>query len=263
MKPLVSVIVTTKNNEKIIARCLQSISNQSYKHLELVVVDNFSTDRTPQIAKKFTSRVYTQGPERSAQRNFGARKARGRYALFIDSDMELQREVVMDCVKNMKGCTALVVPERFMGEGFWAQCKILEKSSYTPEDGVAARFFIKKEFFAVGGYDEALTGPEDIDLHKRIAKDGKIGLSSIPITHHDGRLALSGILKKRYYYSLSLRHYMKKHHEAARREFRLIRPAYLQNWRRLIRNPVFLTGMLVMRIMEGGAALLALWRTRQ
>ncbi len=58
MKPLVSVIVTTKNNEGIIARCLSSIIKQSYTPLELIVADNFSKDHTVKIASQFTKKVY-------------------------------------------------------------------------------------------------------------------------------------------------------------------------------------------------------------
>ena len=50
----VSVIVTTKNEAKNIGRCLQSIQNQTYKAIEIIVVDNFSKDETKRIAKKFT-----------------------------------------------------------------------------------------------------------------------------------------------------------------------------------------------------------------
>ena len=46
-----SVIVTTKNEEKNIENCLQSINNQTYKNIELIVVDNFSDDKTVEIAK--------------------------------------------------------------------------------------------------------------------------------------------------------------------------------------------------------------------
>ena len=67
----VSVIVTTKNEAKNIGRCLQSIQNQTYKAIEIIVVDNFSKDETKRIAKKFTKKVFDKGPERSAQRNLG------------------------------------------------------------------------------------------------------------------------------------------------------------------------------------------------
>ncbi len=70
---LVSVIVTTKNEEKNIANCLKSIKGQSYpqEKIQIIVVDNNSSDSTTKIAKRFTDKVYNKGPERSAQRNYG------------------------------------------------------------------------------------------------------------------------------------------------------------------------------------------------
>ena len=71
IKPTVTIVVTTKNEEKNIESCLESIANQTWEFTEIIVVDNFSTDRTTEIAKRYTNNVFTVGPERSAQRNFG------------------------------------------------------------------------------------------------------------------------------------------------------------------------------------------------
>jgi glycosyltransferase involved in cell wall biosynthesis len=52
--PLISVVVTTKNEQENIENCLKSIKNQSYKNYEIIVVDNFSTDETKKIARKYS-----------------------------------------------------------------------------------------------------------------------------------------------------------------------------------------------------------------
>ncbi len=69
MSQIVSVVVTTKNEKKHIENCLLSIQEQTYPHIETIVVDNASTDRTKEIARKYTDLVFDKGPERSAQRN--------------------------------------------------------------------------------------------------------------------------------------------------------------------------------------------------
>ena len=83
--PEVSVIITTKNEEENIEKCLESVITQRYslKKIEIIVVDNNSTDETKKRVLKYTDKVYNFGPERSAQRNFGARKANGRYILYL------------------------------------------------------------------------------------------------------------------------------------------------------------------------------------
>ena len=85
MNDLVSVIVTTKNSGRTIGVCLQSIKDQDYGNVEIIVVDNQSSDNTKEVSVKYTVKVYDKGPERSAQRNYGAIKSSGKYLLFIDS----------------------------------------------------------------------------------------------------------------------------------------------------------------------------------
>ena len=52
-KPLVSVIIPTYNSEKTLPLCLESIKRQTYKNIEVIIVDNFSVDRTVDIAKRY------------------------------------------------------------------------------------------------------------------------------------------------------------------------------------------------------------------
>ncbi|MBI3485898.1 glycosyltransferase [Candidatus Daviesbacteria bacterium] len=95
---LVSVIIATKNEEKNIERCLKSIKKQNYiGNIEVIVVDNYSADQTIKIAKKYTRNVFLFGPERSAQRNLGAKKARGEWLLFLDADMEASANLISEC----------------------------------------------------------------------------------------------------------------------------------------------------------------------
>src|SRR5436305_954553 len=107
-QPTVSVIVPTLNSSTVLENCLKSIHDQSYPHIELIVVDNNSKDATREIAARFTKHVYNQGPERSAQRNFGVEKATGKYVAIIDSDMELSREVIAEAVAVMETDSKLV-----------------------------------------------------------------------------------------------------------------------------------------------------------
>jgi probable beta-1,3-galactosyltransferase len=56
--PLVSVIIPTYNSSRTLEKCLKSIKNQTYKNIEIIVVDNNSIDNTKEIAKKYTGKVY-------------------------------------------------------------------------------------------------------------------------------------------------------------------------------------------------------------
>jgi len=156
-QPLVSVIVPTYNSANFLRVCLDSIKNQTYTNIELVVIDNNSKDNTKQIASEYTTNVFNQGPERSFQRNYGVEQSKGEYVVIIDSDMKLSEKVITECINkfaNDKNITGLVIPEESFGKGFWAQCKKLEKSFYVGISWMeAARAFKRETYISLGGYD--------------------------------------------------------------------------------------------------------------
>jgi glycosyltransferase involved in cell wall biosynthesis len=254
---LVSVIVPTRNSSRTIEACLKSIRAQLYQPVELVVVDNKSTDQTLEIAGRHADVIETFGPERSAQRNRGARLSAGGYLLFIDSDMTLSPRVVGDCVDavRLKGARAVVIPEVSIGEGFLARCRALERSSYSGDDTVeAARFFPRAVFEASGGFDENLTGPEDWDLSMRIAGGRRLPRAASHISHDEGRLRLGAVLLKKRYYAASSLTYWRKHGRSTIRQANLVfRPAFLRNWRHFLRHPMLTAGVLSLKSMEAAA----------
>jgi glycosyltransferase involved in cell wall biosynthesis len=150
------------------------------------------------------------GPERSAKRNFGARMSTGHFVFIVDSDMELEPDVVEQCVKvvvDNPSVKAVVVPEKSVGAGFWTRCKALERSFYVGVDWMeAARFFDRGIFLHVGGYDEKNTGSEDYDLPQRIKQDyGQIAIGRVNAyaTQHEGQISLLGMCRKKFYYAKS------------------------------------------------------------
>lgn len=258
-KPLASVLVHTKNSERTILAHLTSINNQSYKNIEVIVVDNNSIDNTVKIAKQFKTKIFNYGPERSAQRNFAAKKAHGDFYLIPDSDMILDKDVVNECVSSVTHdpkIKAIIICERTKGIGFWAKCKALERECYIGDNTIeAARFFDKDVFWEMGGYDENLTGPEDWDLPQRIKKKYKIGRIKSRVVHDEGEVTLLVLMKKKYYYARQLSNYLKKHslRLTSMQIIYLLRPAFYKNWRKLIRNPVVACGMIFMLFLEQGA----------
>ncbi len=270
-KPLVSVVVPTRNSAGSLQRCLESIVRQDDAAVELIVVDNHSRDRTLEMARAFTPHVLTRGPERSAQRNAGARAATGSFLVFIDSDMVLDRRVVGQCVEAAGAPPALqgiIIPERSVGSGYWARCKALERSCYVGDDTIeAARFFRRSAFDAVGGYDETLTAAEDWDLSQRVREIGSIGRIDAYITHLEGRLTLRKTMRSKYYYGTTLGRYIRKQPTTAARQLRLIRPAFIRHRQRLLAHPVLTAGMVVLKGAEfaaGGAGLVVMsWRRRR
>lgn len=178
--PLVSVVITTKNEASHIGRCLESIKHQQTEsEIEIIVVDNFSSDETRKIAEQYTPYVFLKGPERTSQRNFGLiEKARGYYATFLDADMIATPNLIGAAVNKLESTDwiALYVPEIILGSSFWCQARRFERSFYdgTVVDGL--RFFRREALVKSGGFDENLVAFEDWDLDKRIKEFGPVGI---------------------------------------------------------------------------------------
>jgi glycosyltransferase involved in cell wall biosynthesis len=254
---LVSVVVPTRNSERTIERCLRGIREQSHDAVELIVVDNHSEDASPAIAAAIADVVVEAGPERSAQRNIGAARARGSFLAFIDSDMTLERDVIAEAVAAARGgAAAVVIPEESVGDGFWSRCKALERSCYLHDETVeAARFFEREAFERVGGFDEAImAGPEDWDIHERVRQtSSQVGRTQAIIRHDEGRLRLRETMATKFYYGRATAAYIRKHPRLARRQLRVVRPAFLRHWRELAKQPITTAGMLFMKVCELGA----------
>ena len=260
----VSVIVPTRNSARTLEACLASIRRQDYNAIELIVVDNHSTDQTLQIASGNADVVDTFGPERSAQRNRGAHLSHGEFLLFIDSDMTLAPQIVRECVDIVRtsGAPAVIIPEVSVGEGFWARCRALERSCYVGDDSIeAARFVSRTDFDTAGGYDENLIAMEDWDLSIRIAAGRRLPRTLAFITHDEGRLRLGMVLSKKRYYASSGIAYWRKHGRPSLTQANLIfRPAYFRNWRRLARHPVLTLGFFSLKSLEASAGAWGLFR---
>ena len=176
----VSIVVTTKNSAKFLRNCLQSIKEQTYKDIQLIVVDNKSTDDTYEIACAYTKEVYDQGPERSAQRNYGLLKqAHGEYAMYVDSDMILSPNLVESCVKDyvVRRPAGIYVKEIVLGRSFFSRVRNFERGYYDNSPIDAVRFFGLDDFKRVNGFDEALFvsgSGEDWDLDKKLKSVGDL-----------------------------------------------------------------------------------------
>lgn len=270
--PLVSVIVTTKNSAQTLPRLLASIKRQTYKDIEIIVVDNNSIDETKEIARKFTKNVFNKGPERSAQRNFGVSKSKGIYVLILDSDMVLTRNVVNECVRRCEVGSekwevgGVVIPEKSFGRGFWAKVKAFEREFYVGEEDIeAARFFRKTLFEKFAGYDTAITGPEDWDLPLRMRKKGiKIGRIKSFVLHNEGKFSPLRSAQKKFYYASGSLAYLQRHKEMVTIQGNLLlRTVFFRKWRKLLSRPGLALGMFFMRALEMAAALAGIvWSLR-
>jgi glycosyltransferase involved in cell wall biosynthesis len=265
---LATVIVPTRNSAGTLDACLRSIRAQTHTDLELVVVDNSSSDATKEIAARHADIVLDTGPERSAQRNAGGHAARGDVLLFIDSDMCLEPDVVAQAVAEIEhGADQVVIPERSFGDGFWSSVKGFERSLYVGDDMIeAARAFSARAWREAGGYDERIVaGPEDWDMDQRVRELGGLRARTRAFIDHDeGHLTLGETVRTKYYYGKSAAAYFGRHGGTAARQASPLRPAFIRQWRRLAARPLTAAAMIVMKVAElaAGAAGLVVARLR-
>lgn len=262
---LVSVVITTKNEQKNIENCLASIKRQSYpaQSIEIIVVDNQSNDQTKEIARKYTNKVFDKGPERSAQRNYGIMEvAQGEYVLYLDADMQLSKKVIEKGVEKFQEddrIVALYISEIVTGNCYLSRVRRFERSFYdgTVIDGV--RFVKRDKFKEVGGFDLSLTGPEDWDLDKKLKEIGKFALLQEPIYHNEEEFDLYKYLFKKSYYGRSFERYIHKwgkNDKDIQKQFGFIYRYFViffedKKWKKLIKNPALAFGMYFLRFLVG------------
>ena len=108
MSDLISVVVPIYNVEKYLTKCIDSIINQTYKNLEIILVDDGSPDNCGKICDEYKRKdsrivVYHQSNKGvSASRNFGLSKSNGEYVIFVDSDDILNKNMIEVLHKNIK-----------------------------------------------------------------------------------------------------------------------------------------------------------------
>ncbi len=111
---LISIIVPVYNTEKYLDRCIQSICKQSYQEMEILLVDDGSTDRSLEICKQWAEKdgriqVFTkENGGSSSARNLGITKAQGEYLGFVDSDDYIEDTMYEDLVHAVVDYKALI-----------------------------------------------------------------------------------------------------------------------------------------------------------
>ena len=113
--PLVSVIVPVYNVEQFFERCINSIINQTYRNLEIILVDDGSTDTSGSLcdsyktADKRITIMHKKNGGLSSARNAGLDKMNGKYVMFIDSDDYIEPTAIELLMKNAKKTEADIV----------------------------------------------------------------------------------------------------------------------------------------------------------
>lgn len=207
--PLISAIISAYNSENKIGKCIKSLLNQTYKPIEIIVVDDGSTDKTKEIVKKFTDnkKIFLLGQKRQgpgAAKNLASKKAEGDILVFVDSDEYPRQDYIEKLTKPIRegksktsiGAWVLAYPKNP-----WARCRFKDTSKlrhHAVKSGVFRA--IKKDFFnKLGGFDSSKGYSDD-----RIPNKEKRERVDDAVFDHDTDSSLKELYKKRKWIGSSI-----------------------------------------------------------
>lgn len=190
MNETISVIIPTYNHGKYIQDAIDSVLAQTYNPVEIIVIDDGSTDDTRSRVEKYSSKVkyiYKQNQGLSAARNTGIANATGKYVAILDADdmwhpekLELQALQMLSSENvGLVGCEDEFVAEDKKSTGrtekklhLLGQKKILHELLFSNAIGSGGSgALVKKDCFnSVGLFDENLRSAEDWDMWLRISR---------------------------------------------------------------------------------------------
>ena len=184
--PTISVILPVYNGEKTVGATIRSVLEQQFDDFELLIIDDGSTDQTPDVLKVFSDpRIAVHSFENkglAASRNRGIRLAAGEFVAFIDADDLWTADKLTDQLNALRSKTdaglAYSLTDCIDIDG-----KRIGPASHVAHDGhvysrLMARNFVdsgsnplvrREVFDAVGGFDERLEAAEDWDFYLRVA----------------------------------------------------------------------------------------------
>lgn len=186
--PFFSIIIPTLNEELFLPKLLDSLTQQSYRDFEVIIVDGGSKDKTVAVARSFEDKFIAFDCMKSArahastQRNIGAAHGAGEYLIFLDADIiafpyALDRIAEYIAQKNPKILTMWFSPDSVVSGDimFTLIGNMLVEGSLVAKRPVSPGgcTVVQKVFFQqIGGFDESIKLGEDLDLTRRAGEAG-------------------------------------------------------------------------------------------
>jgi glycosyltransferase involved in cell wall biosynthesis len=192
---MISIIIPCYNHAKELKKCLESITKQTYKNYEIIVVDDGSDDdpelevrssefgvnsqhKTPNTKLSFFRQEHKGAP---AARNLGFKHSKGEYVIFCDADLQMEPTMLEEMLKKLEGTKLEELGTRigYIYSSFRFGRKVFSSFPYDVDrlrkmPYIHTSALIRRECFP--GFDEALTKFQDWDLFLTMAEKGYYGV---------------------------------------------------------------------------------------
>lgn len=186
----ISAVILTKNEEENIGKCLESVKWAD----EIIIIDDFSTDKTVEIAKDRGGKVYQRKLDNnfSEQRNFGLEKAENNWVLFLDADETISSSLAQEIVRRVKENTyhGFLILRKEIFNGKILHCT--DKPSWDWSFGPIKLLRLAKK------NDGIWQGR----VHEKWQIKGNIGILKNPIYHHSFPNISKALAKINFYTSI-------------------------------------------------------------
>lgn len=204
---MISIIIPTRNEEKIIGQTLRGLISKLTIPYEIIVSDGKSTDRTIEIAGQYVKKIIPCTDEAAQTiaggRDAGAAAAEGEYIVFFDADCSLPdpdaffKQALSDFEKD-PALVALIPKQRIIPENerfsdrFWfgyinTYFRLMNNVMHVGQAGGELQMMKRSVFMQVGGYKADLVAAEDMNMFYRLSRVGKTRLDPTLTVYHTGR----------------------------------------------------------------------------
>ena len=219
MKPFFSIIIPTLNEELFLPNLLQDFKKQKVKNFEIIVVDANSKDKTRKIVKSFKQslnlKLYLSNKKNvSYQKNLGAKKAKGKYLLFIDADSRINSTFIKLLKVNISTKKGLVFLPSIVPEEKTPQFKLayrvvnylvqVSQNTNRPLSTGGCMVLERKFFNKIKGFNEKVFNAEDHSIIQKAKLFGEkaVFLTRVKRTESFRRMNKEGTFQ--YLYKLSV-----------------------------------------------------------
>ena len=209
--PKVSFCIPTLNNEDTLEKCLSSIANQDYPSVEIIVVDGNSKDKTIEIAKRYTNKIFFDSGLLGSARQTGVENATGEIVALFDSDIIIPHKdwlrKAVECF-NYDDRISTVWPENIAPPDgglvvrlYFNHWKLIIEDRINKRRGLYGggnALFLRRAIEEIGGVSRSLHWGEDFDWAQKLKDRGyKVVYIHDPL-YHDTMRSLKIFIKKQF-----------------------------------------------------------------